>query len=58
MRVFCVLLAVVSKGCVRRGGLRRLPALKTSVVVFRWFDVVGWLSGLKCLERGSGEKDM
>ncbi len=53
-----MLLEVVGRGCVRRGGLRRLLALKISVVVFRWFGVVGWLSGLKCLERGSGEKDV
>ncbi len=51
-----MLLAVVSKGCVRRGGLRRLPALKTSVVVCNWYGVVVWLSGLECLERGVGEK--
>ncbi len=53
-----MLLEVVGSGCVRRGGLRRLPAQKTSVVVFRWFGVVGWLSGLQCLESGSGEKDV
>ena len=34
--VFCVLLAVVSKKCVRRGSFRRLPALKTLVVFCSW----------------------
>ncbi len=56
MRVICVLLAMVSGGCVRRGGLRRPPALKTTVVICGCFGVVGWLSGLKCLEKGAGEK--
>ncbi len=51
-----MLLAVVSKGCVRRGGLRRLPALKTSGVVCSWFEVVVWSSGLECLERGADEE--
>ena len=36
--------------------LRRLPPLKTSVVVCSWFGVVVWLSGLECLEGGTGEK--
>ena len=58
VRGIYVLLEVVGRGCVRRGSLRRLPALKTSVVVFRWFGVVERLSCLKCLERGSDEKDM
>ena len=58
MRVFCVLLAVVSKECVRRGGFRRLPALKTLVVFCSWFGVVVWLSGLKCLDRGASEEVM
>ncbi len=31
--VVCVLLAILGRGCVLRGGLRRLPALKTSFVV-------------------------
>ncbi len=31
--------------------LRRLPPLKTSVVVCSWFGVVVWLSGLECLVR-------
>ena len=51
-----MLLAVVSKGCVRRGGLRRLPALKNSVDVCDWYGVVVWLSGLECSERGAGEE--
>jgi hypothetical protein len=56
MCVICVLLVVVSGGCARRGGLRRFPALKTTVVVCGCFGVGGWLSRLKCLESGAGEK--
>ncbi len=51
-----MLLAVVSKECVRRGGFRRLPALKTLVVFCSWFGVVVWLSGLECLDRGASEE--
>ncbi len=50
--VVCVLLGVV-RGCVRCGGLRRLPALKTSFVVCGYFVVVVLLSGFGCLERGA-----
>ena len=38
--VFCVLLAVMGRGCALRGGLRRLPALKTSFVVCSLFGVL------------------
>ena len=53
--VVCVLLGVV-RGCVLRGGLRRLPALKTSFVVCGCFVVVVLLSGFGCLGRGASEK--
>ena len=53
--VVCVLLGVV-RGCVLRGGLRRLPALKTSFVVCGCFVVVVLLSGFGCLERGASGK--
>jgi hypothetical protein len=53
--VVCVLLGVVG-GCVLRGGLRRLPALKTSFVVCGCFVVVVLLSGFGCLGRGASEK--
>ena len=56
MRVFCVLLAVVSKECVQRGGFRRLPALKTLVVFCSWLGVMVWLSGLGYLDRGASEE--
>ena len=58
VRVFvvCVLLGVVGRGCVLCGGLRRLPALKTSFVVCSCFVVVVWISGFGCLERGASEK--
>jgi hypothetical protein len=38
--VWCVLLVWVSEACVRRGGFRRPPALKTSVVVGKCFGGV------------------
>ena len=50
--VVCVLLRVVGMGCVLCGGLRRLPALKTSFVVCSCFMVVARISGFGCLERG------
>jgi hypothetical protein len=56
VRVVCVLLAVVSKECVRRDGFRRIPALKILVVFYSWFGVVVWLSGPGCLDRGASEE--
>ena len=53
--VVCVMLGSV-RGCVLRGGLRRLPALKTSYVVCGCFVVVVLQSGFGCLERGASEK--
>ncbi len=54
--MFCVLLAVVSKSCVRRSGFRRLPALKTTIIVCSGLGVMVWVSCLEFLERGAGEE--
>ena len=54
--VVCVLLRVVGMGCVLCGGLRRLPALKTSFVVCSCFMVVARISDFGCLERGKSEE--
>jgi hypothetical protein len=53
--VVCVLLGVIG-GCVLRGGLRRLPALKTSFVVCGCFVVVVQLSSFGCLGREASAK--
>ncbi len=53
--VLSVLLVLVSEICVRCGGLRRLPALKVSVVTGGRFGDVAWLLDLGCLVGGVGE---
>ena len=53
--VLSMLLLLVSGICVRRGAFRRLPALKTSVVVGGRFGSVAWLLGLVFLDRCVGE---
>ena len=53
--VLSMLLSLVSGLCVRRGGFRRLPAVKASVVAGGRFGSVAWLLGLGYLGRGVGE---
>jgi hypothetical protein len=50
-----MLLSLVSEICVRRGGFRRLPTLKASVVAGGRFGSVAWLLGLRYLDMGVGE---
>ncbi len=53
--VVCVLLGSVG-GCILRGGLCRLPALKTSYVDCGCFVDLVLQSVFGCLERGASEK--